>query len=323
MRGLLLYNPQSGRNRSSREATVTQIAALLRGHGYGLTVSATTHRGSAGAQVRSAIADGAEVIFACGGDGTVHDVLQGITGTSARLAIIPLGSANALCRELSIPSNPLRAAAAYATTYERRVAVGRCVTATGERYFLTMAGAGPDGALMYRMLTVNRGFTGRWSYLWHALRLLIRGRFHSFTIRWKTADGMEGTARAVSAMALRIGNLGGIFPGLARGATLNDQTMRLVLVMAPALVGMPLWFLSSWLRVEPWNPLLTTLEVSSFTCDDAESRTHVQADGEWIGCLPATTDLEAARTILMHLPAPEATASVADRGLVRPRASAQ
>ncbi|SEB38138.1 diacylglycerol/lipid kinase family protein [Terriglobus roseus] len=303
MRGLLLYNPQSGRNRSSRELTVSQIAALLRGYGYDLTVSATTHRSSADAQVRSAIADGAEVIFACGGDGTVHDVLQGVVGTSAKLAVIPLGSANALCRELSIPPDPLRAAAAYAATHERTTAVGRCVTTDGKRYFLTMAGAGPDGALMYRMLTVDRSHAGRWSYLWHAVRLLLRGRFHHFTVRWKTADGTRGASQAVSAMALRIGNLGGIFPGVARGATLNDKTMRLVLVKSPALLAMPFWFLSAWLRLERWNPLTSKLDVTSFTCDGAEGKTYVQADGEWIGSLPATMDLLPARTVSFLLPA--------------------
>ncbi|AFL88256.1 sphingosine/diacylglycerol kinase-like enzyme [Terriglobus roseus DSM 18391] len=302
MRGLLLYNPQAGRNRSAREATVQQIASLLRGHGYELTVTATTHRGSAGDQARSAIAERAEVIFACGGDGTVHDVLQGIVGTSAKLAIIPLGSANALCRELSIPLNPLRAAAAYAARRERRVAVGQCVTTSGERYFLTMAGSGPDGALMYRMLTINRSFVGRWAYLWHALRLLLRGGFRPFRVQWKGADGTEGTAEAVSAMALRIGDLGGIFPGVARGATFNDESMRLVLVKAPALLAMPLWFLSSWLRLERWNPLLSRHDVVSFTCDGAVGRTHVQADGEWVGCLPAMIQLRSSRTITLLLP---------------------
>jgi diacylglycerol kinase family enzyme len=302
MRGLLLYNPQAGRNRSSREATVARIASLLRGHGYELTVDATTHRGSAEMQVCAAIANGAEVIFACGGDGTVHDVLQGIIGTSARLAIIPLGSANALCRELSIPANPLRAAAAYASTYERHVAVGRCITTDGERYFLTMAGAGPAGALMYQMLTVNRSFAGRWSYLLHALRLLFRRRFHTFTVRWRDAHGTEGVTRAMSAMALRIGNLGGIFPGVARGVTLSDEAMRLVLVKPPAPLGMPLWFLLSWLRLDRWNPMLSKHDVVSFSCDSAQGRIHVQADGEWIGCLPATMDLQPTRTVSLLLP---------------------
>ena len=307
MRGLLLSNPQAGRKRDSREAIIHQIASLLRGHGYDLTVVATSHRGSAGEQARFAIEAGAEVVFACGGDGTVHDVLQGIVGTSARLAIIPLGSANALCRELSIPSNPLRAAAAYATAYERHVTIGRCVTTTAERYFLTMAGAGPDGALMYRMLTVNRGVAGRWSYLSHALRLLLRRRFHTFTVRWRADDGTAGTARVASAMALRIGNLGGIFPGVARGATLKDETMRLVLVKAPALLSMPLWFVSSWLRLQRWNPMLITREVVSFTCSDAEGRTHLQADGEWIGHLPLSVDLQPQQKISMLLPAVQGT----------------
>ena len=128
MHGILLYNPSSGRSRSSRLATVQQVAELLQRQGYNLKIEATSHRGSAGDQARQAIANGAEIIFICGGDGTIHDALQGIAGTSARLAIIPLGSANALCRELGIPLHPLKAAASYKQTCQRELQIARCNT---------------------------------------------------------------------------------------------------------------------------------------------------------------------------------------------------
>jgi diacylglycerol kinase family enzyme len=302
MRGLLLYNPQAGRHREVRERAAQQVAVVLRGFGYEIAATATTHRGSAGEQVRSAISSGAEVIFAGGGDGTMHEVLQGIVGTSARLALIPFGSANALCRELAIPLNPIRAAEAYASSHERRIAIGGCVTSEGERHFVTMAGAGPSGDLMYRMLAVNRNVAGRWSYAWHALRLLLRSRFPRFDVAWSELDGTTRSMQAVSAMALRIGNLGGIFPGLSRGASLYHPTMRLILVKAPPLLGLPLWCLSSWLRLEHWNPLLQMKDVTSFTCTERAGRTHLQADGEWIGLLPATVELQPLRTVTMLLP---------------------
>lgn len=303
MRGILLYNPASGISRATRASIVEKVAAILRNLGYSLYVQATTHRGSAGGQTRQAIAAGAEIIFICGGDGTIHDALQGIAGTTAKLAIIPLGSANALCRELGIPLHPLKAAASYKQTSQRELQIARCDTKQGERSFLIMAGAGPDGALMYRMLTTSKGRLGRWTYAMHALHLLLRSRFHSFQVRYQTPDNAWYTTSAISAMVLRIGNLGGIFPGIARAASLSANTMRLVLVKPPALLGLPLWFLFSWLHLDHWNPYLQTADVQAFHCESSESRVHAQADGEWIGTLPLSVKLDE-QTITFLIPNP-------------------
>lgn len=299
MRSCLIYNPMSGTAHNRRQNVIDTIVEILTVSGFDIVAVATTHRGSAGEQVSQAIANGAEVIFACGGDGTIHDALQGIAGTSAKLAIIPLGSANALCRELGIPLHPLKAAEAYRTTRQRELQIARCNTPQGERYFLIMAGAGPDGALMYRMLTTSRGSLGRWAYAMHALHLLLRSRFHSFQVRYQTTDSAWHTTSAISAMALRIGNLGGIFPGIARSATLSANTMRLVLVKPPAMLGLPLWFLFSWLHLDHWNPYLQTADVQAFHCELSESKVHAQADGEWIGTLPLSAELSEQRLTLL------------------------
>lgn len=292
MQALLVYNPSSGRSQSKRLATVQQVADILRGHGYSLQIVATTHRGSAGNQAREAIAEGAEVIFACGGDGTIHDVLQGIVGTAAKLAVIPMGSGNALCRELGIPLHPLKAAAAYTRTTQRSVRAGVCNTSLGQRHFLIMAGAGPDGALMYRMLATSRSRLGRWAYAQRALHLLLRSRFPTLKIHYQTPDGDWHTTSAISAMALRIGNLGGIFPGIARGASLNNESMRLILVRPPAILSLPLWFLLAWLHLDRWNPWLHTAHVLQFHCEAPKGGIHAQADGEWIGNLPISASLD-------------------------------
>ncbi|MEZ2345902.1 diacylglycerol kinase family protein [Terriglobus sp. RCC_193] len=301
MRSSLIYNPLSGTAHTPRQPVIDQIATMLTAFGFELSITATTHRGSAGQQAREAIANGARIIFVCGGDGTIHDALQGIAGTTAKLAIIPLGSANALCRELGIPLHPLRAAEAYQNTSQRELHVARCSTSQGERYFLIMAGAGPDGALMYRMLTMSRSRLGRWAYALHALYLLFRARFHQFQVRYQTPDAAWHTTSAISAIALRIGNLGGIFPGIARGASLNNEYMRLVLVRCPAFLSLPLWFLCSWLRLDRWNPYLQTADVQAFHCESSEGKVHAQADGEWIGTLPLSAEL-GQQTVTLLMP---------------------
>src|SRR5258708_36048118 len=110
----LLYNPISGRRRKHRLADVEAVRSLLQAAGVEVDVAPTRAASDATAQVRMAIRDGFDTIVACGGDGTIHDVLQGLTGREAAPGIIPLGTANALAHDLRLPLTPAGAAPAKA-----------------------------------------------------------------------------------------------------------------------------------------------------------------------------------------------------------------
>src|SRR5437763_7908011 len=99
----LFYNPLSGRRKKHRVKDVEAAAAILRAAGVELEVAPTKAASDAAAQVRMAVRNGFDTIVACGGDGTVHDVLQGITGTDSALGIIQLGTANAMAHDLQLP----------------------------------------------------------------------------------------------------------------------------------------------------------------------------------------------------------------------------
>ena len=102
----LFYNPISGRRKKHRLQDVEKVAAILRSGGLELEVSPTRAASDAGAQVRMAIREGADTIIACGGDGTIHDVLQGLAEKDAALGVIPLGTANAWRTTWACPSMP-------------------------------------------------------------------------------------------------------------------------------------------------------------------------------------------------------------------------
>src|SRR5439155_26122988 len=111
----LLYNPLSGRRRERRVKDVEAALAVLQEAGVEANAEPTLGLATAGDQAREAIAHGGDTILACGGDGTVNDVLQGTVGTDAALGVIPLGTANALAHELLLPfSSPGLAHAALA-----------------------------------------------------------------------------------------------------------------------------------------------------------------------------------------------------------------
>ncbi|WP_158823366.1 diacylglycerol kinase family protein [Granulicella sp. S156] len=296
-RAVLLYNPTSGR-RGHRTYYIESIAAALRAQNIDVHILPTEAPGTAGRPVAEACVDGAEIVFACGGDGTVHEALQGmIWQTRTALGVIPLGTANALARHLQLSLDPVRAALQQLNREPQTIPVGQITyqTPQGERsrYFIVMAGAGPDGALVYKMLTVGKQRLGRLSYYLRAARLFSRTRFGPFPVQVAQQDCTEPTQlEAVSAMAVRVGDLGGLFSPLVRGASLEHPHLRLTLAAPPANVSLPAWFALSWSRLHRWNPHVRTLEVESFTCGSGNANpVQVQADGEWLGHTPMTVRL--------------------------------
>src|SRR3984885_6642378 len=148
----LLYNPLSGRRRERRLADVEEARSVLRSAGIEATIASTRAASDATDQTKCAIAEGCDTVFACGGDGTVHDVLQGLVGTQTALGIIPLGTANSLANDLKLPLSPASAARAALTAQPRRIAVGRVtyLDLTGkesQRYFTVIVGIGVDAHL--------------------------------------------------------------------------------------------------------------------------------------------------------------------------------
>jgi diacylglycerol kinase family enzyme len=150
-----------------------------------------------------------------------------------------------------------------------------------------MAGAGPDGALVYKMLATNKHSLGRAMYYLRAASLFCRTRFAPFPVTCG-----DTTNHAVSAMAIRVGDLGGLFSPLIRGASLEHPHFTLALALPPASLSLPAWFAMSWTRTHRFNPYISTLSVEAFHCGAGASQpVQVQADGEWLGQTPMTVTL--------------------------------
>jgi hypothetical protein len=102
-------------------------------------------------------ASGADIVFACGGDGTINEVLQGLVGTKTALGIVPLGTANVLSRNLGLSLDPVKALQQQLIFQPRKISVGEARYGVNEdevkRCFLVMAGAGPVAALPHATLS--------------------------------------------------------------------------------------------------------------------------------------------------------------------------
>jgi diacylglycerol kinase (ATP) len=180
----------------------------------------------ASAQVKRALDEGAELVFAWGGDGTVRRCIDVIAGSNARLAVVPAGTANLFATNLGIPSDIEKAVAIGLHGETRRLDVGRFES---ER-FAVMAGAGFDAA-MIRDADDLKDRIGRAAYLWSGSRNLRAPAFDA-EIKVDGADWYEGPASCIL-----VGNLGDIFGGVEvfPDARPDDGLLELGVVTAEGL----------------------------------------------------------------------------------------
>jgi diacylglycerol kinase (ATP) len=182
-RAVLIYNPAAGKGRHER-----MLPGLLAVLGDGLAIEAAPTRGpgDAGRIAREAADDGAEVVLALGGDGTVRETCAGLLeaerGGEVALGVLPGGTTNVLAQALGLPALPLDAARLLSRLDPRPLDVGRC----GATPFLMMASSGLDAVALQSVdagLKSTLGPAGVllsslrtwWSYEYPALRVLADG----------------------------------------------------------------------------------------------------------------------------------------------------
>ena len=166
MRVVLLHNPTAGQ----RPAAIEQIEAELRERGAEVEVAPTTRAGDGVNIARRAARSGADVLLACGGDGTLNEAVNGLAGSPTALATLPAGTVNVWAREVGIPSDPARNAALLWEGERRTVDLGRA----GDRYFLLMAGIGLDADVAAQVTGPEKRRWGPLAYLWRGIATGIR-----------------------------------------------------------------------------------------------------------------------------------------------------
>lgn len=178
-------------------------------------------------QVRRALEQGADLVFAWGGDGTVQRTVDVLAGTGASLAIVPAGTANLFASSLGIPRDIEQAVDIGLNGARRRLDVGRF---NGER-FAVMAGAGFDAA-MIRDAGGLKDRIGRAAYVWSGSRNLRMKGFKT-KIRVDGVTWYDGRAACVL-----VGNIGELFGGVEAfpDARPDDGVLDVGIVTADGVV---------------------------------------------------------------------------------------
>jgi diacylglycerol kinase (ATP) len=296
----LLYNPDSGGRRLRRQAELESVLHLLRGAGVEAELVLSQSRDDAGEHTRQAIASGCDTVFACGGDGTIHNITQVLAKSPVSLAILPMGTANALAHDLNLPFDVVAAAKAAIHASPRRMALGRIQYSDfegkpGVRYFILAAGIGADAHLFYKLHAGSKRQLGMAAYYAKAWRLWFTYRMQRFSAEFTdTGTDERRSAEVTELMAVRIRNFGGVLQELAPGASLDRDDMRLVMSRTASRAAYLAYVTRGLLRQKWTIPGIDLVHSSKVSCqylpDPANARPrqkiYAQADGELLGTLP-------------------------------------
>lgn len=295
----LLYNPDSGGRRSRRQADLESVLHLLRDTGVEAELVLPQSRDDAGDHTREAIASGCDTIFACGGDGTIHNIIQALAQSPVALAILPMGTANALAHDLNLPFNVIAAAKAALRASPRRVALGHVryldfEGRPGTRYFIVTAGIGADAHLFYKLHADSKRHLGVAAYYAKAWRLWLTYRMRYFSAEYVVAGTDEPrSAKVTELMAVRIRNFGGVLQEFAPGASLDRDDLRLIVCRTAGRTAYLAYVTRALLR-QKWSiPGIDLVHSSKVSCQYLpepaslpRQNIYAEADGELLGTLP-------------------------------------
>lgn len=243
MRAVVIVNPIAGPGRSN---TLTQCATIaqsvLDAHGYSAEVVVTESPTDAARFARGAVASGADLVVAWGGDGTINGAGSALAGTSVPLGIVPGGSGNGLARDLGLPREPAQALAVAATGRERAIDAGEL---DGSLFF-NVAGIGLDAEIAARIAQpgARRGFAG---YIIATAQELRRYKAEAYVIRIGGEDSRAITStesqpieKRALFIALANSRQYGNGAQIAPRAQLDDGAIDVVIVEAR-----PMWAFAS------------------------------------------------------------------------------
>lgn len=256
---LVIANPVSGGGRA--RTAVPALCAALAARGMHAEAWFTTAAGDATMRARQAGSEPWDALVACGGDGTVAEVLNGMPDPTRPLGVLPIGTANVLALELRLPRHPTAVADLLHTGTTRELAIG---TANGRR-FLLFCGVGVDGTVVHRLASAPSRSIGKIKWLapiLHTVRHWPQPRLRATFADGRVLDDLS------SVLVTRVRNYGGVVQ-LPRGIDVADGRLHVLCFRQRTR--------AAWLWVGLRGLLRTLAASGDLTCIATD---RVQIDGD-------------------------------------------
>ena len=222
----LIVNPNAGTRQARR--FLPEIISVFNRAGYLCSVYVTKKRGDA-ADFTRACAGQADLVVACGGDGTLNEVITGLQlgGHKTALGYIPCGSTNDFASGLGLPAAPLMACDAIAAGRPRTLDVGLFAP---DRYFSYTASFGAFTSVSWATSQNVKNVLGHAAYILEGIRSLAD--IHPIHMRI-TADGQVYEDDFIFGAVCNSTSLGGVLKLEDSQVDMNDGRFEALLIPFP------------------------------------------------------------------------------------------
>lgn len=298
---LIIVNPKSASG--STENRWARIAADWAQFYGAFNVDFTQHQGHAVELAKNAAEEGREFIVACGGDGTINEVANGImlSGKDAELGVLPMGTGGDFRRTLGMPSTIRRASEALKNGITKRIDIGKVTFVnhedkTEERYFLNIASVGLSASIIERVKTTGNlswlafnSLRGKASFAYSTMQEILNLKAKTVRVRFD-----DEPVKALQTIVFCVANaryFGGgmkiapdavIDDGLFNVVNIGDIGTGKIMLNAQKLYAGTHYSLD-----EVKHTTAKRIEVSAFGNEEI----HLETDGELPGKLPAVFEI--------------------------------
>lgn len=265
-----IINPISGKGKN--ELSSTLVESFFPKSEYSISIKKTEFASHAIALTKASIKDGAEIIVACGGDGTINEVASCLMNTSVVLGILPMGSGNGLASNLKIPRNKKEGLSIIKNQNVTSIDTG---SINGNPFF-SNTGVGFDAHVIsdYEENTARQLF----SYVQSSFRTLKNYHYNNVV-----ELSYDGTTELISPFLLFVSNSNemGYKMSLTPQASLQDGLLDLIIVPRLSNFRLFLFTLLFLFKKHHWMKEVRFKQVTSVTIRSKDNTIlKTQKDGE-------------------------------------------
>ncbi|MDN7243656.1 diacylglycerol kinase [Planococcus sp. N028] len=279
-RARIIYNPTSGRELFRKH--LPEVLEKMETAGYETSCHATTGEGDAITAAKLAVERNFDLVVAVGGDGTLNEVVSGISQFEKRpkIGLIPMGTTNDFARAVHIPRDINKAVDIILNGESIPVDVGLM---DSNRYFINIAGGGRLTELTYEVPSKLKTVLGQLAYYLKGIEMLPSIRSSKVRIEY---DGHVFEDQAMMFLIGLTNSVGG-FEKLAPDASINDGKFTL-LILKEVNMAEFIRLASLALRGEHLSDPHVIYAKASKISVTSEETVLLNLDGEYGGILPAT-----------------------------------
>lgn len=276
-----IINPTSGRE--SGKQTGNELADRLAERGHIVSREFTEQKGDASKAAQNAAHQESEIVVACGGDGTVNEVVQGLAVSERKplLSIYAQGTVNDFATQLQLPTDT----DAYIRMLERGNRMSLDIGKINDSYFMNVASFGDVSKIGHEVDIQAKTMLGRLAYVIEGIRTVPDLVNTPMPMRIVMDTGQIAEGDFLFAGIANSRSVGG-FANFAPAALVNDGVMDLVIIRRTDIVtlGQILISLRSGSHIS--RDEIEYYQAREFEVT-AERETAIDIDGEEGGYLPA------------------------------------